>query len=479
MERTSRENLHVVVFPWLAIGHLIPFFHLSKHLAQKGHKVYFISTPKNLTKIPKIPPHLSSLLNLVSFPLPQIPNLPLDAESAADVPFRTQALLKRAFDSLEPALAAFLESSTPDWVILDYASHWLYRRAAELGVSRAFLSLFNAAMLSFLGPPAGLIDGRDGGSSPEDFAAVPKWVPFETGVAYRVHEIAKNLDREIDLNNDSTTPDLVRFGLAADESDVVAVKSRPEFEPEWFGLLGELYRRPVFPVGFLPPVVEDDGGGDDVEWVGIKDWLDEREEESVVYVALGTEATLTRDELTELALGLERSELPFFWVIRNSPGSDQPESDKLPDGFVERVKDRGMVHFGWAPQVRILSHDSVGGFLTHCGWNSVVEGLGLGRVLVLLPMVNDQGINARLLSEKGVGLEIPRNELDGSFGSDSVAESIRLAMVDESGESLRVKVKNMRNLFGDKEGNDRYLNEFISFLKESRMSFLKDNRTRT
>ena len=78
-----------------------------------------------------------------------------------------------------------------------------------------------------------------------------------------------------------------------------------------------------------------------------------------------------------------------------------------------------------------------------------MEGLGLGRVLVLFPMANDQGINARVLSEKGVGLEIPKNEMDGSFTRDSMAESIRLAMVDDSGESMRVKAKEMRDLFGD------------------------------
>ncbi|XP_062074528.1 UDP-glycosyltransferase 91C1 [Humulus lupulus] len=464
-----RENLQVVVFPWLAMGHLIPFFHLSKCLAQKGHKVWFVSTPRNLTKIPKVPPHLSSLLNLVSLPLPQIPNLPLNAESAADVPFRTQSLLKQAFDSLEPALAAFLQSSKPDWIIYDFASHWIHRRAAELGVSRAFLALFNAAWLSFIGPPSCLIDGLDARSTAEDYTVVPKWIPFESRLVYRYHEIAKNVDREIDVNIQTITNDSMRFGLAIDESEVVAVKSRPEFEPEWFDLLGQLYRRPVFPIGFLPPVVEDDGGGDDVvDWVEIKEWLNERKEKSVVYVALGTEATLTREQLTELALGLELSELPFFWVIRNSPGSPQPESEMLPGGFLERVKDRGRVYVGWAPQVRILSHDSVGGFLTHCGWNSVVEGLGHGRVLVLLPMLNDQGINARLLSEKGVGVEIPRDEFDGSFTRDSVAESVRLAMVDDSGELMRLKANEMKGLFGDKDGNELHLNQFINFLKENR-----------
>ncbi|KAM6557674.1 hypothetical protein CsatB_004693 [Cannabis sativa] len=453
-----KENLQVVVFPWLAMGHLIPFFHLSKSLAQKGHKVWFVSTPRNLTKIPKIPPHLSSHLNLVTLTFPRkIPNLPLNAESAAEVPFAAQSLLKQAFDSLEPALADFLQSSKPDWIIYDYASHWIHSRAAELGISRAYFALFNAAWLSFLGPPLDLINGLDGRSSAEDYTVVPKWIPFESRLAYRYHEIATNIDREIDM---SITNDSVRFGIALDESEVIAVKSRPEFEPEWFDLLGKLYRRPVIPVGFLPPVVEEDD--DDVDWLGIKDFLDEQKEKSVAYVALGTEATLTREQLTELAFGLELSELPFLWVIRNS-------LDMLPGGFLDRVKGRGRVYVGWAPQVKILSHDSVGGFLTHCGWNSVVEGLGHGRVLVLFPMVNDQGINARVLSEKGVGVEISRDEFDGSFSRDSVAESVRLAMVDDSGELMRVKANEMKGLFGVGDGNEFHLNQFIDFLKENKL----------
>ncbi|KAK9163206.1 hypothetical protein Syun_004108 [Stephania yunnanensis] len=90
-------------------------------------------------------------------------------------------------------------------------------------------------------------------------------------------------------------------------------------------------------------------------------------------------ATLNQDELNELALDLELFDLPFFWVFRNPPSS----SLELPNGFIERKSDRGLVWEKWAPQVRILGHASIGGFLMHCGWNSVIERLGLGRALVL------------------------------------------------------------------------------------------------
>ncbi|EXB79621.1 UDP-glycosyltransferase 91C1 [Morus notabilis] len=447
-------------------GPLTTILQPLKTLTQKGLKVSFLSTPKNIHRLPKIPPHLSSSLTFISLPLPEIPNLPSDAESASDVPFRAQPLLKRAFDLLEPYVTSFLESSRPDWILHDYASYWLPRRAAELGASRAFFSLFNAAWLSFVGPPSALIDGGRGRSLVEDFTVVPEWVPFESGLVYRVHEIARHVDREGDVEGLSLTPDTVRFGLAVVESEVVAVRSCREFEPKWLDLLGDIYQRRVFPAGFLPPVVEEEDVEGDGKWVGIKEWLDKWKGSSVIYVAMGSEASLTPGELSELAHGLERSQLPFFWVLRSSPELNRDVLELLPDGFLERVGDRGMVYVGWAPQVRILNHDSVGGF--YCGWNSVIEGLAFGRVLVMFPMANDQGINARLLSEKGLGVEIPRNELDGSFTSDSVAESVRSAMVDKSSESFRVKAREMKGLFGDRNKNDSHLDEFISYLKESR-----------
>ncbi|XP_055804399.1 UDP-glycosyltransferase 91C1 [Solanum dulcamara] len=466
----EKEALHVVMFPWLAMGHIIPFFHLSKCLAQRGHRITFISTPRNIERVvDKVPFDLASLFHIVSFPLPKVENLPDDAESSMDIPYQKAQFLKIAFDLLETPLTNFLENSSnpkPDWIVYDYASPWLPKHARDLGVSCAFFSLFTAATMSFYGPPWALLN--DERSVPEDYTVVPKWIPFETKVNYRLHEIKKNFEAPA---AESGTSDGARFGASIDGSDVVLFRTCVEFEPEWFSLVSELYQKPIISIGVLPPSVVKDGNLDsnDTTWLGIKNWLDKQNQDSVVYVALGTEATLSQKELNELALGLEKCGLPFIWVLRNQPIHNQADSRiQLPDGYEDRVKNRGVIYRGWVPQTKILSHSSVGGFLTHCGWNSVIEALCFGRVLIMFPVMNDQGLNTRLLQEKGVGVEIPRNEKDGSFSSDSVAESVKFGVLSEEGESLRANARQMSGFFGDRNRNGGLIDDCVGYLLENR-----------
>ncbi|OUZ99747.1 UDP-glucuronosyl/UDP-glucosyltransferase [Macleaya cordata] len=466
------------------MGHLIPFFQLSKSLARKdGIRISFVSTPRNLQKLPKIPPNLSSLITLVSLPFlhDHVGDnlLPENAESSTDIPIEKTQLLKKAFDGLESSLSTFLQNSNPaaDWIIHDYASHWLPTGIVEkLGIPCVYFGVFTAASLAFIGPPEVLIQNQS--MNPEDFTTVPKWVPFPSNVVYRFHELLQ-YNKGAPQDHDSGVPDTRRFGFTIRDSEFVALRSCVEFESDWLTLLSELYQKPVIPLGLLPPSMkdtEDEGEDRNDNWVVIKEWLDKQREGSVVYVALGTEAALSQEQVNELALGLESSKLPFFWVLRKSPGLNSAQDQLsyfLPDGFEDRIRGRGIVHMSWVPQVRILGHQSVGGFLTHCGFNSVIEGLAFGRVLILLPMLNDQGLNARLLEGKKVGLEIPRNERDGSFSSESVAESLRVVMVEKEGEVLRNKAKEMKEVFGDIKLHESYMNSFVQFLKDHRKPTLQ------
>ncbi|KAK9076925.1 hypothetical protein SSX86_005260 [Deinandra increscens subsp. villosa] len=460
----DQKPLHIVMFPWLAMGHLIPFFHFSKILAQKGHQISYISTPRNLERIPKIPPKLSHIIKLVPLPFPKVESLPELAESSMDIPYQKAQFLKIAFDLLEPLLLTFLQTTTTrvDWIIFDYASHWLPSLASKFGISTAYFSLFTAATQVFLGPPSLLLNGKATRSTAEDYCRVPEWVPFESDITYRLHEVTKYAEGAV--GNESGVSDTIRFLVSIDDCDLVLFRTSYEFEPEWFDLVCELYQKPVIPIGVLAPPIEDDEFDDYENWDFIKKWLDEQEVDSVVFVALGSEAVLSQAELSELALGLEQSGLPFFWVIRKSIA----ESTQLPNGFLERIKGKGVVNIGWVPQVKILSHSSIGGFLTHCGWNSAIEGLSFGRVLIFFPVMNDQGLNVRLLNGKKLGVEIPRNEKDGSFTSDSVAESIKLAMVSEEGNELRANARAMKGVFGDKSKNDQYIDVCVNHLVKMR-----------
>uniref|UniRef100_A0A2P2KLZ7 Glycosyltransferase N-terminal domain-containing protein n=1 Tax=Rhizophora mucronata TaxID=61149 RepID=A0A2P2KLZ7_RHIMU len=463
------KQLHVAVFPWLAFGHLIPYLELSKLIAQKGQQVSFISTPRNIQRLPKIPPNLAQNINFVILNLPPTENLPPNAEATADVPFHTIPYLKRAFDGLQDSLAHFLETSKPDWVICDFAPHWLPPVTARLGLSLAHFIIFSAWTTSFLGPSSlAMINGDDPRTLPEHFTVPPEWIPFPSKVAFRLHEAKRFLDHfEV---NPSGASDFHRLGTVIAGSDAIFIRSCMELEANFLRLVAEIHGKPAIPLGTLPPssAVVTEGQEDDT-WLTISEWLDKQNEGSVVYVAFGSELTINQEQLTELALGLELSGLPFLWALRKRPAdSAEGESVELPDGFEERVRGRGLVWTSWAPQRRIMAHESVGGFLTHCGYSSVLEALYFGLALIMLPFHIDQGLIARVFEEKRVGIEVPRDEEDGSFTSHSVAESLKLVVADKQGEMYKDNAKQMRKLLGDNDVNDRYINQFIEFLQSHR-----------
>ncbi|KAJ0660085.1 putative soyasaponin III rhamnosyltransferase [Helianthus annuus] len=458
----DHKQLHVAMFPWLAFGHIIPFLELSKFIAQKGHKVSFLSTTRNIQRLPTLPSHLSPLINLVKLTLPHVQELPHNAEATMDLRTgETHEHLKKAFDGLQPEVTRFLEEESPDWIIYDFAPYWLPSIAAGLGISKAFLSMPNAWFIAFRGPSMDLINNTDGRTTAEDFMTPPKWVTFPSKLYYRKHEAKWMVDR-LSVNA-SGVSDAYRSGMVLKGSDCLFIRHSYEFEPQWLTLLEELHHIPVVPVGLMPPETPTNVG--DETWVTIKKWLDGQQKGHVVYVALGSEVMLSKSELAELALGLELSGLPFFWALRKPVGSTELS---LPDGFLERTSDRGVVWKSWAPQLKILRHESVGGFLTHCGWSSIVEGLMFSHPLIMLPFVVEQGLNAQILVDKQVGIEIPRNEEDGSFTKESVSRSVRSVVVEDEGKIYKVNAMELSQIFGDTELEQNYINNFIDYLEKKR-----------
>ncbi|KAG6621017.1 hypothetical protein I3843_08G136000 [Carya illinoinensis] len=244
------KKLHIAMFPWVAFGHIIPFLELGKLIAQTGHRVSFISTPKNIERLPEIPPDIATSLTLVKLPLPHVENLPENAEATMDVPYHLVPYLKIAHDGLQEPLSRFLESSTPDWIIHDFAPHWLPPIATKLGIPRVFFSIFRASSLCFFGPLKGNTD-TTARTEPEQFTVPPKWVPFPSKMVFRVFEAKKLLDNFDE--NASGVSDWARLVSAASGAEAVAIKTCVEIESEWLKLLSDLYEMDVIPVGLLPP----------------------------------------------------------------------------------------------------------------------------------------------------------------------------------------------------------------------------------
>ncbi|KAJ1700028.1 hypothetical protein LUZ63_008540 [Rhynchospora breviuscula] len=398
MPTGTLDSLHIVMFPWLAFGHMHPFLELAKSLATRGHRITFISTPRNIQRLPSIPSHLSSLITFVPLMLPHVEPLPENAESTSDISQGLVPYLERAFDGLSTPFSAFLKSACsdrktkPDWIIMDVHHHWLPKIAQDFCVSCALFYVIPASSLVFFGPHSPQVGTLR--TTIADFTLPPSWIPFPSNFTFRPHEarwIAMGTQE-----NESGISIAQRKHLTFFGRKFVCVRSCFELESKWLSLLAELFEKDVVPVGLLPPPAEKISTAGESQG--------------------GSEAALSTELLHELAFGLERSGVPLLWALRKPAGMiGDAATDILPASFEERIKGSGHVEWGWVPQMRILAHASVGGFLTHCGPSSVIESLQLGHPLIMLPLIIDQGLVARVLEERGVGVGVPRDAETGDL----------------------------------------------------------------
>jgi hypothetical protein len=163
-------------------------------------------------------------------------------------------------------------------------------------------------------------------------------------------------------------------------------------------------------------------------------------------------------QVKEIAHGLERSGQRFLWVVKKPPRDEKTKQAEkytaefdlegvLPEGFLERTKDRGMVVKTWAPQVGVLRKEAVGGFVTHCGWNSVLEAVVAGVPMVAWPLYSEQHMNRNILvNEMKMAIELEQREDDGFVSGDELERRVKELMETEQGRELREKSLKMREM---------------------------------
>ncbi|KAL9993321.1 putative trans-zeatin O-beta-D-glucosyltransferase [Helianthus debilis subsp. tardiflorus] len=194
--------------------------------------------------------------------------------------------------------------------------------------------------------------------------------------------------------------------------------------------------------------------------------IDSQENGSVIYACLGSISRVEPAQLIELALALESSKRPFIWVVRAGHKTEKIEKWIDEEGFGERIKDRALLIHGWAPQLLVLCHPAVGGFLTHCGWNSILEGVSAGVPLVTWTQFQEQFYNEKLVvqvlrtgvsvgAKKTSGLWVDEDKSGELVKSEAFLNAIEMVMEEgKEGEERRKRAKELGKIAANKAIED-------------------------
>ncbi|AES74879.1 7-deoxyloganetin glucosyltransferase [Medicago truncatula] len=169
------------------------------------------------------------------------------------------------------------------------------------------------------------------------------------------------------------------------------------------------------------------------------EWLESKEPGSVVYVNFGSITVMTPHQLLEFAWGLANCHKPFLWIIR--PDLVIGGSVILSSEFTNEISDRGLIA-SWCPQEKVLNHPSIGGFLTHCGWNSTTESICAGVPMLCWPFFADQPTNCRFIcNEWEIGMEI-----DTNVKREELAKLINEVIAGDKGKKMRQKAMELKKM---------------------------------
>lgn len=263
------------------------------------------------------------------------------------------------------------------------------------------------------------------------------------------------------------------FCSALSKSDGILVNTFEELEQHAVTALkndkgGVVAARPTPPVYCIGPLTAqiETQPGSHPDYIT---WLDEQVKESVVFLCFGSRGNFSVNQIEEIAIGLEQSGHRFLWVVK-APMSGhirdhQLKTDTkvdlrtvLPTGFLERTRDQGRVVEGWALQSDVLKKGSVGGFVTHCGWNSVLEAVSSGVPLAAWPLYAEQHLNRNILVElMKMAVPVKQRDCDRFVGRGEVEKAVRELMEGEGGREVRKRVMKMKQealkALGDQSGS--------------------------
>ncbi|XP_020100355.1 scopoletin glucosyltransferase-like [Ananas comosus] len=383
----------------LAAGHMLPMLDMARLFAERGVRVSVAVTPSTAAGL-----LASSYPSLRPVLLPPFSSatagLPDGAESTSALP---SALISPAFiaacDEFSSPFLSLLRLHRPHALVADFHFPWAAHHAASLSLPIPLLSFHGtshfstavAAVLSHAKPhldPA-LVDD-------EDASFLLPWLP-DPPIRLTRAEIPGHVANPTDLVRRMSEAHALAHGML--------MNSFRAFEAPYLDLMSRFVRSWTLGPVHLPLQPQPQPHSDVVSWL---------------YVCFGSLGRFTPAQLRAIALGLEAAGRPFVWVVKKELDVASPEC--LPAGFEGRVGERGRIVNGWAPQRAILRHAAVGGFVTHCGWNSLMEAVAAGKPLATWPLHAEQFFNERFVVDvAGVGVRVGGGAKKRAWSDDEAA----------------------------------------------------------
>ncbi|WOH09536.1 hypothetical protein DCAR_0728993 [Daucus carota subsp. sativus] len=439
MEKPS----HIAIFPTSGMGHLIPLVQFAKRLISLHNftATFIIATDGPLSKAQQT--FLDSLPNGLDYVVLPPVNLD-DLSDDVTVETRMMIIMSRSLPSFRDTFQSFHAANKFASLVVDLFSTDALDVAIEFKVPPYlfFPSTAMALSLFLYLPKLDKMTSCEYRDLP-DPVQIPGCIP--------VH--GRDLPGPIQDRKSETYKWMLHHVERYSLADGIMVNSFMDLEGGAIKALQELGRPMVYPVGPLIQMDHSTTGADEVNCLR---WLDDQPSGSVLFLSFGSGGTLTANQISELALGLEMSEQGFLWVLR-SPNDETANAaffdscskkdpiDFLPQGFIERTKGHGLVVPDWAPQAQILSHASTGGFLTHCGWNSILETLTNGVPVIAWPLYAEQRMNAVMLNEDLKVALRPQVGENGMVGRVEIAKLVKGLIEGEEGKGLRARMRDLKD----------------------------------